>query len=175
MIKITDEVLNKYIDGELTSQEITELKAIINSDSEALALVKAHRFVDQILREIEIENAPENFTHRVMNQISNASVKIKDSSAFMKSILVFFGVVFAILVGYVFSLEPSSSGTADKKITTVYGDVEKFFSNTFGSISISFDSNFILIIGFSLTVVLLITTYFVFESHKKFKEQIDNL
>ena len=46
MKELTDELLNKFIDGELDSQTVKELKELINMNPEALSKLKAHKLVD---------------------------------------------------------------------------------------------------------------------------------
>ncbi len=54
MKKVTDEILNKLIDNELSSSEIDELHQLIKKDEKLLSKTKAHQMVDNVLKKLEL-------------------------------------------------------------------------------------------------------------------------
>ena len=53
MNHLTDEILNKFIDNELTTAELTRLNDHIRICNECLAKLKAQKVVDNNLKRIE--------------------------------------------------------------------------------------------------------------------------
>ena len=93
MNKLTDEILNKYIDGELEPFELAEVKNEIERNDETLARLKALRLVDNSLKQMEIEYAPVNFSEKVMKAISDASKAVKPKiSYFFVTIIALFSI-----------------------------------------------------------------------------------
>jgi len=71
-----DELLNRYIDGELQEGELEEVQLLLKEEDNVKKL-KALRIVDTSLRTLESDTAPTDFTSKVMKTISAGSTKIK--------------------------------------------------------------------------------------------------
>lgn len=173
MNKLTDEILNKYIDDELESFELAEVKNEIEKNDEALARLKALRLVDNSLKQMEIEYAPVNFSEKVMKAIFNASKTVKPKvSYFFVTILSIFSIgVLGVIVAAFNSIEDgngqSTMAPYMDKAKEVIGknliEFQNFFSN----------KNVLLVVSV-LTLILLITVYLTFEAHKNFKNKLDH-
>ena len=173
MNKLTDEILNKYIDGELDPFELTDVKNEIEKNDEALARLKALRLVDSSLKQMEVEQAPVNFTEKVMKVISSASKAVKPKiSYFFVTIITFFSIgVLGVIVAAFKSLEDSNGQSTAApyfdKAKDVIGknliEFQNFFSN----------KNVLLVVSV-LTLILLITVYLTFEAHKNFKNKLNH-
>jgi len=174
MNKLTDEILNKYIDGELEPSELAEVKNEIEKNDAALARLKALRLVDSSLKQMEVEQAPVNFTEKVMRAISNASkaVKPKVSYFFVTIISLFSIAVFGVVVAAFKSIEggngQSTAAPYFDKAKEVIGrnliEFQNFFSN----------KNVLLVVSV-LTLILLVTVYLTFEAHKNFKNKLKSI
>ncbi|MEN8194146.1 MAG: hypothetical protein ABFS12_15085 [Bacteroidota bacterium] len=170
-MKITDEILNKLIDNELNKKEIEELHDLIKHDEAALIKVKTHQMVDSVLKKIDIEAAPEDTTAVVMDRISNSLLVNENKNGFIKIIVSSFVFLLVITIGFLFSITDETQ--ADESPSFVSEIINKFVSY-FSSIEISFDSNLMLIIGGALTLLFLISGYFMLEEHKSFKQKLEN-
>lgn len=173
MNKLTDEILNKYIDGELESFELAEVKNEIEKNDEVLARLKALRLVDSSLKQMEVEYAPVNFSEKVMKAISNASKAVKPKiSYFFVTIISLFSIgVLGVIVAAFKSIDdgngqPSMAPYVDK-VKALIGknlvEFQNFFSN----------KNVLLVVS-ALTLVLLVTVYLTFEAHKNFKNKLNS-
>lgn len=172
MKKITDEILNKYIDDELSASELDQIKDLIANDNESLNQLKAHKLADQILRKLDVTPAPQNFTERVMDKIYNAApVKVRNSY-FVHSVIGFFVLCIVGMLGYALSL-PSVSAEPDSKTVAIMDSAKELVSQKVGDFASFFNNETILIAGSFLTFVLLLSAFFMISSHKKFTHELD--
>jgi hypothetical protein len=171
---LTDEILNKFIDNELSSAELSLLNDHIKVCNECLAKLKAQKIVDNNLKRIDTYQAPLNFTEKVMQKISATAVKFKPKKSY------FFRVVFSVfilasltVVAIAFANIPADTSTSGTMEWT------KFFSDIipklFSGYETSISKSSISLIGTILTFILFISGYFVYESHRKIKNQIDKM
>ena len=172
-MKLTDEILNKYLDGELSSDELKELNSLIEENPDALSTLKTHKFVDKTLSKIETESAPVGFTQRVMNIIASASSVRSKKFYFFRFIVFMFGL---LISGTIFTILISLPEVEQESETSlkVVDTATKFLSENFGGLSDLLNNNTLIMIGGMLTIILLISGYFVLESHKSFKQKLEN-
>ncbi|MGD8778369.1 MAG: hypothetical protein PVH88_05340 [Ignavibacteria bacterium] len=171
---INDELLNKYIDNELTEVELKELTEAFKNDSEAQAKLKALRLADKILHEMEVTPAPVNFTETFMKRIAAGSSTAKEKvSYFFVSIISFFVLVIIGILGYAVSkIDWGSSSVVDDDNKYVQG-TKKMFSVGIEHLNSILNNDNMILIGVGLTFVLLISGYFIIENHKNFKGKLN--
>ncbi len=170
-MKVTDEILNKLIDNELNDREIEELHKLIKYDETALSKVKAHQMVDTILKRINVDLAPEDTELKIMERISKTLMVKERKNGFFKFIISSFVLMLIFILGYMISISgkvyvPGNSS----KYSAIIDKVVNFFS----ALDIAMDNELILIIGGALTVMLLISGYFMLEEHRSFKQKLEN-
>ena len=170
-MKLTDELLNKLIDHELNKKEIDELHDLIKQDEEALIKVKTHQMVDSILKKIEIQSAPEDTTSKIMERISNSLLVSEKKNGFMKIIVSSFIFLLVLTIGLIFSM--TDKVKTEEPNSFISESITKFL-NLFSSVEISIDTSLMLIIGGALTLLFLISGYFIMEEHKSFKQKLEN-
>lgn len=172
MKELTDELINKYIDNELTVSEINQLKEYLTAHPSEVEKLKAHKLVDSVLRELEFETAPGNITDKIMSKIKTAySVKIQ-KNYFMRFIFSLFGLGF---VGfYLFGITQVSVESIDKDQSTINNLINQL-SNIIPSINFSLSKDLFMLILSAFILILFIATYLMINSHKVFKENIENL
>lgn len=174
MSKLTDEILNKYIDGELDHFELKNAQNELEKDDNAIVRLQALRMVDNSLRQMEVEQTSVNFTDKVMKAIAATKSVVKPRiNYFFISIVSIFSVgVLAVLVA-VFRSSGNENGPS---ALTPYADrfKELVGKNLTSLQGIFADPNMMLVISvFSL--ILLITAYFTFEAHKNFTKKLDSI
>lgn len=174
MSKLTDENLNKYIDGELNYFELKNVQNELEKDDFALARLQALRMVDNSLRQIEVEQTSENFTDRVMKALSvTKSVVTPRVNYFFISIISIFSLsVFAVLITAIRSAENENGHyfvtSYAAKTKELVGKNLTSFQNIFA------DPNVILVISI-FSLILLVTVYFTFEAHRNFTKKLNNI
>jgi len=170
---INDELLNKYIDNELTEVELKELSEALKNDNEAQAKLKALQLTDEVLRKMEITPAPQNFTESFMKKIITVSSVHKEKiSYFFVSVISFFAVAIIGVLGFSFSkidITSSSLGENNQYVQKT----KEVFSGGLSQLNSIFSNDNMLLIGAGLTFVLLISGYFIIESHKSFKQKLN--
>lgn len=93
MESITDEILNRYIDGELSSTELKEFNELISEDYSALKKLKALQSVDKFLYALEFDKAPSGITQLIINKMNISGVEIGSGKKFFSSLAIIFSVL----------------------------------------------------------------------------------
>ncbi|NOX18594.1 MAG: hypothetical protein GXO87_09985 [Chlorobi bacterium] len=170
MKKITDETLNDYIDGRLSIKKLNEIENALKNDEELLERLRALQTVNKELRLLKTESAPFGITEKIMNKIS-ARTKSKQRSFFVASVSAM-GLLLAAALGILIYFGQNKG--SDK---VIFGEIFSFIKKRV-PINFSFVKNFtisndaiIAIAGFSL--LLLIFFYFLLDSHKMFKDELN--
>lgn len=168
-----DELLNKYIDGELQGSEIEEVQAILKDDAQVKKL-KALQAVDNSLKKLEYDSAPHGFTEKVMRMISVQSEKILlPKNYFAITINIVFTSIIAFLLIYAFSFVKLdfSSTTSDGQLISAINSMNKNIS----AVLTFFQDKFVMFWGSILSLFLLLGIYSLNEAHKSFKKKIENI
>lgn len=171
MKKITDEILNEYIDNMLDVNSINELKQNLENDPSALKNLQALKTVNESLRKMEVYNAPDGITEKIMKLVySKATVIKKNVRNFMTFIYSVLGLIVTVcsVLGAVFistqiDFNTSSSIQIKESISKGMEKVVSFLNN-----------DLILTIGSSFILIALLGIYFVLESHKNFKNKLES-
>ncbi len=174
MSNINDEILNKYIDGELDLSEVEIVKNALEKDDRTVARLQALRMVDSSLRQIEVEHTSGNFTDNVMKAISAAkkAVKPKINYFFISIISIFSLGMIALLVTAFQSYQNDNSPSA---ITPYADKVKQMFSQNLTAVQSIFSNPGVILVISVLSLILLITAYFTFESHKNFTKKLNSI
>ena len=170
---ITDELLNKYIDNELTEVELKELTEALKKDSDAQRKLKALQSTDEILYKMEVTPAPANFTESFMKKLMPVSSAVKGKvSYFFVSIISLFALAIAGVIGYsVSKIDFSESSVIDDN--QYVKQTKDVLSGGLDHLNSILSNDNILFIGAGLTFVLLVSRYFMIENHKNFKEKLN--
>ena len=170
----TEEILNKYIDGELDPFEITEMKNEIENNAETIARLKALRLVDSSLKQMEVEPAPANFSEKVMKAISNVSKTVKPKiSYFFVTIISLFSIgVLGIVVAAFRSID---DGNGQSSVTPYIDKAKGVISKNLVEFQNFFANKNVLLVVSVLTLILLVTVYLTFDAHKNFKNKLKSI
>ncbi len=170
---ITDELLNKFIDNELSEVELKELTEILKNDIDVQLRLKALHLTEEILRRIEISPAPENFTNKFMSKISFSTSAVKDKiSYFYIGMISLFASAIAGTLGYsIYQIESSTSNLIGNN--QYIQKTMEIFSGGLGNINSLLGNDNIIQVGTGLIFVLLVSGYFILENHKNFKKKLN--
>jgi len=171
MKKITDEMLNDYIDNQLDATSINELKENIGADSESLNKLKAIRIVDESLRNLEVFEAPPNFTNKVMNIIhkNTSAVKSKVNMFFAGIVSVFGIIIAAVFITSIVIIAKINPPTGNYNFIE---NIDDFLKKNVGIINGMFNNNQFLLAGGLVAVIVLLSTLIILDSHKNFKNKL---
>jgi predicted PurR-regulated permease PerM len=174
MKKISDELLNDYIDNQLDSKSLKEIADAVKIDAELLIRLTALKKVDTSLNEIEVIPAPDGFTNRIMKLI------IAQSKIIIPKVSYFFVSVVSVFVTAIFSVSVVAFATLEKsqnlvKKNSLLQDGMQYLKEIISSLQIYLSNDSILKIGLFLSIILLISGYFLLESHKNFRNKLNKL
>lgn len=169
-----DDLLNRYVDNDLSSSELKEVKSLIESDTEVLKNLKTLEAVDNNLHNLEVAKAPEGFTSKVMTKITDSipSIKVTDNKTFFMILISFFTVLFGGLAISLISFSPSKLNLWNFSISD---KLSKLVPSKIPSINISslVDNGVMLAAVFAC--VLIVFGFFIYDTHKNFKKKINGL
>lgn len=173
MKKLTNDLMNGYIDNELNQSEIDLVNKIITENPDQLKQLKAHQFVDQGLKKLDVDKAPSNLTQIVMEKISN-SISVKNQKPyFLYGVLSVFGIGILSSIIYLALLIPSDK-TESLHSRPLFDKVSLFFGNVSSSMNMVFESSNVITIGLALTFVLIIGFLFMLSYQKQVVEKLNS-
>lgn len=172
MKKNIDELLNNYIDNQLTNEELEEVKNLLATDHQAMNKLNALRLVHNSLQKLETIPAPVGFTEHFMKVLKTAPIESRHNNYFFYSVVGFFGILIVGITVFVFSSINYNFQSMDLSgyIEPVKSEIEK---NSTKVLSV-FKNKTVLMISSSMVLLLLILAYFGFESHKNLKKKINS-
>lgn len=172
MKNVNDELLNRYIDGELSPQEIDDLEKELGANNALVERLKALKMTDTVLKSMEHESAPANVAQRIMQKIESISSVKNKKPYFLYGIIGFIALVTISTIGLVLSQIPAQTEESipiepfmDKLTVTV--------SENAAVISDVMKNPVVLLVGASLTLISLIAAYYLFDAHKSFKKRLN--
>lgn len=169
---ISDEILNKYIDGELNPEEINNINELLLNDNELRKRLSTLKRVDTELKRTQVDEVPVGFTQKVMQRISKKYSVPKEQKLFITYIISFFSVLCLSFVGYLViniagEVSETISSGAEKTVSNYSQTLIQSLVNIFSKLNIS-------IFGSILSIVLLVSGYFFFEMSKQSKTKLSS-
>ena len=163
-MKITDEILNRYIDGSLNGDEVKQLSAELENNEEALKKLRALQTVHSSLFKIKTSEAPEALTLNVMNKILKKERVVVKDKVFFRFASFIFGVL--VLTTIVFGIY--SANTESTKANPVIQNLLIQIQNFTGDFSVKINPEILKTGSLILAFVLIIVLFFIYENHKRF-------
>jgi anti-sigma factor RsiW len=167
MIELNDDLLNKYIDGELGKEKMKQVREKLESSSHEMSRYKALLLVHNELQKITAEETSSNFTATLMLRIQRSLKSKREQNFFFISVLSLFlliclGIIGYLLANYIYTADPDSSRVFTQ-LTDRSQDFVILLKNFFSKGNIS-------IIGSVFSFILLISGYIFYESVKHSKQ-----
>ena len=174
MSKLTDEILNKYIDNELDQSELAKVKSELEYNEEVITRLRALRAVDNSLNQIEIESAPLGFTEKIMKTLAEKSKVAKPKVSYF-FVAVFSVFIIGIIVVLVAAFRMSNNGKNILPNVPTFNYIKDFVGKRVYTLQTFFSDQNVLLVVSIFTLLLFVTVYFTFESHKNFKNKLNNV
>jgi hypothetical protein len=160
---LNDETLNKYLDGELSQEEIIEVERIVNSSPESKLRLMALKEVDRSLRNMTTPEVGFDITTVIMQRIQwneKSKKKQKRFIIIVSSVFILLSLSIAGFLGFeiIRNYNPGSSKTITdtvKYAKTVTDMITGFLNNTNMTI-----------VGGVFSFGLLLSAYFFFDYSK---------
>ncbi|MBK7104157.1 MAG: hypothetical protein IPH62_02600 [Ignavibacteriae bacterium] len=165
-----DELINKFLDNEIDSDELNTIKDLLKNNLEFRAKFTTQKYIHENLNEIPLHSAPINITELVMGKIiSKLNVKIQ-KNYFFKGILVTL-LAFLIIALYFFF-----SFLGDLKFvqqTVSYIDyTSNYFQPIISFLSKIFKNDIFRTLSGLFGFIILLSFYFSLNSFKDFKNRM---
>ena len=164
---LSDEILNKYIDGELSRDDMRELENTIKNSREDRIRLDALREADRSLKNLKVSEIKSNFTSLVMNRILRSLRARQEQKKFIIGVISVFMIMCLAIVGIVGfemikNFNPGTS-TAIKDSTKYVTLASEFVSNILNNKNIS-------IVGGVFSFGLIISAWFFFDYSKTLRK-----
>ena len=167
MIELNDDILNKYIDGELDKNLAQHVKIQIESSSEDMKKYKVLLTIHDELQKLPVEEVSYDFTFKLMLKVQRSLKSKKEQKFFVISVLSFFSLICLGIIGFlianiVFTANPGSPDFL-AQFTERSDSFVTLLKNVFSKGNIS-------ILGSVFSFVLLIGGYFFYENLRHSKQ-----
>ena len=168
MSLLTDEILNKYLDGELDKNQSAEIEEILNKSENDRKRFSALKLIHKELSLMREDKVSVDFTNNVMARLNKKFALPKQQNYFIISIASVFILFCLVIVAYVVTAVISSSApqTESLQITEI---VNRFGSGLISELMKLFNGKNLSIIGSVFSLGILISGYFFFEHQKSGK------
>jgi len=160
MRTLSDEILNRYIDGELSRDEMREVEETIKNSREDRIEFNAIQNTDKSLKNMRLIEVKSNFTSLVMNKIQRSLKSTQEQKKFIISNFSIFIIMCLVVVGIV-GFEIIKNFNPEK--STVLKDSIKYVTSASQLISNIFNNRNISIVGGVFSFGLIISAWFFFD------------
>ena len=169
MSDINDEILNRYLDNELSIEEKNFVKSDIEKSSVLKKRYEALLITHSLLKNIQPESTSIDFSKIVMQKIAKRGIIESQQKRFLLIILSFLGVVILGIVGYVFYQIFSTIQLSDSNetITTYSNTIGDYFTQLFGKKNLS-------VLGSVLSFIMLVSGYFLYNYQRHLKKNFSH-
>ncbi|NWF89211.1 MAG: hypothetical protein HXY50_07070 [Ignavibacteriaceae bacterium] len=165
MNKLSDELLNRYIDGDLDSAAQKEVADILTDSFEDRSRYQLLLTVHEQLKKTQEEFISDTFTDRVMKKVFARKKAQKEQRNFILAVSSIFVFFFLIIIGVV--VFTAFNSHVESHYTQNYThDFISLLKNVGSKILLIFSPKGISIFGSILSLGILITGYFFFENLK---------
>ena len=174
MIQVTDEMLNSYLDGELSSEESKQIKAELLSSEELQKRLNTLKLVHKKLYSLKENGVSADFTSKVMSKIGRRKFAVpKQQKYFIFSIAAFITILCLVILGFSISAIISASSAAKGSLNIV-DTVDVLSTGLVNFIKQLFSGKGLSILGSIFSLVIIISGYFFFEMQKRSKANLGN-
>jgi len=172
MNKISDKIINKYLDGELDYEERKSIEKLLTTSPKTRKEYLLLQQLDKNLRKMKSKSLSQNFTLDLMNKISVSNFAHRKQSKFILSILTILILPLLLITGTViYNLFSNYSAVDFSIIYTVRSNVSIWLLNVINYISISP----VALLWICLSSILSISIYLLFDEFSRSKLYLDNI
>lgn len=171
---LTEEILNKYIDNELSKEESEMVSKILKNSytdkSKYLELIK----IEDGLIKMKPKNLSDGFTKNFMERLRLKSIRDKKQKRFIIFISSILATLAIAFTGTLF-FDIFTKNISKSKDISLFKNISidtSFLTENFSRV---LSNNNLSIIGISLSLVVLITLYFLLEEIKKTKHRLNKI
>ena len=165
---LSDEILNKYLDGELDKNQSAEIEEILNKSENDRKRFSALKLIHKELSLMREDKVSVDFTNNVMARVSKKFALPKQQNYFIVSISSILVLICLVIVTYVVTAIISSSAPQTESLQ-ITETVNRFGNGLILELKKLFSGKNLSIIGSVFSLGILISGYFFFEQQKRRK------
>jgi len=174
MIELNDEILNKYIDGELDQASLNEVREQLkNSENDRMKLAMFQK-VHGELGKLKTFEPSKDFTSMVMSRVQKEVKSGQKDRFFMLFILSVFGVIICGVLSYILVLGFQHTGGNAQDVQNISNYVN-YINDFSGSIKNILSPKNISVFGSILSFGVIISGYLFFESQRQTRRNLSKL
>jgi len=175
MIKITDEILNKYLDGELSREEAEQVKSELQASEELQRKFNVLKLVHEKLFYLKEDEVSVGFTDALMKQIVKKRFVIpKQQKYFIASVATSITLLCLVIFGFSISAMISSAPPSIGESKSVVDSISNLSDGLVNVLKHLFSRSGLSIIGSIFSLLIIISGYFFFEMQKRAKANLGN-
>jgi hypothetical protein len=175
MIQITDEILNKYLDGELNSEEAEQVKLALRNSEELQRKFNALKLVHKNLINLKEDKVSIGFTDNLMKQILRRKFVVpQQQKYFIVSIATFITLLCLVIFGFSISAIISSTPHSIGESKSVVNSITYMSDGLVKVVEKVFTGQGLSIVGSIFSIIIIISGYFFFEMQKRAKADLGN-
>lgn len=163
MNRLSDEILNKYLDNELSEPERIEVSRqieLFEDDKKRFAALQA---VHNSLKKAALPEVSPDFTSLLMSKLMKQRKAKSEQKFFIISVGSVFVIIILIVLGFLIS---SILNTQTSSSVSIMDNLVSFMADIGGKVSLGFSGKNISIVGSILSFALILTAYFFFDYKK---------
>jgi hypothetical protein len=174
MNELNDEILNKYIDGELDQPMLNEVREQLkNSEADRLRFTMLQK-VHSELGKLKTFEVRDNFTSTIMSKLQKKARSAWKDRFFLFSITSLFLIPILSILGYIVIMSISQSGNSSQYAQDI-NTYTTYILNISSSVKGIITPKNISIIGSILSFGIIITGYLFFENQRQTKRNLSKL
>jgi predicted anti-sigma-YlaC factor YlaD len=174
MIQISDEILNKYLDGELNREELEQVKSALSNSEELQRKYNALKLVHVNLTIIKEDEVNPGFTENLMRQIVKRSAVPKHQKYFIASVATFITLLCLVIFGFSISAMISATSSSVGESRSIFDSMSALNDGLVTILKHFFTGSGLSIIGSIFSIIVLVSGYFFFEMQKRAKANLSN-
>ncbi len=165
---LSDEILNKYLDGELDKNQSAEIEEIFIKSENDRKRFSALKLIHKELSLMQEDKVSDDFTNSVMAKVNKKFVLPKQQSYFIISVSSVMLLICIVIIAYVVTAIISSSAPQTESLQ-ITETVNRFGNGLTLELKKLFSGKNLSIIGSVFSLGILISGYFFFEHQKRSK------
>jgi len=175
MIQITDEILNRYLDGELSREEAEQVKSALRTSEDLQRKFNALKLIHDKLYRIKEDEVSPAFTDDLMKRILKSRFVVpKQQKYFIVSIASFITLLCLVIFGFSISAMISSVPSTIGESSSVVDSITYISDGLVKVVEKVFSGQGLSIVGSIFSIIIIISGYFFFEMQKRAKADLGN-
>ncbi|MFO7445504.1 MAG: hypothetical protein R6W90_04020 [Ignavibacteriaceae bacterium] len=171
MSLLSDDMLNKYLDGDLDNETRRKISNQIEFSEEDRRRYLELQAVHSGLGKMKLMEVSSEFTSLLMSRLLKVNKAKKEQRIFITSIVLIFIAATMVIIGFALSFLISSLD--ETAFSPVINEFVSLLSSPVNSIVKNLNNQSLSIIGSVISFGLIISAYFFFESFKHSRESLN--